>query len=121
MSWITDAAAAIGIGMLDHLLGLAAAAAVALITYAVQYATRRWEWADALISEERVQEEVESAVRYVQRHAEEYASKRGKRELEFPDYVEQAVEIIAERVPEAMRRAGLTRDAVRGWVEDALD
>jgi len=120
MDWIIDAITAIAAGLAEHLFELATAAAVAVAGYGVQVAKRRWDWADALVSEERVQEEVERAIRYVRRHAEEYTD-LAPDNIEGPEFVERAVDYIIERTPEAMERAGVTREAVRGWVEDALD
>lgn len=118
MDWITNAALALAAGVGDHLLDLAGAAIVAVAAYAARYAKEHWEWTDVLISEERVQEEARRAVDYLNRRAQKHTDPGP---FDGPEFVEEAVAFVVERTPKAMKRAGITEQAVREFVEDALD
>ena len=125
MEWIVNALLTAASGIAEHLVGLAAAA-IAGAAIALAAALRdRWEWLDALVSEEEVEKYLISAARYVKRHAKDYARRLGKEDLDAPDAAREIMEIVEREAPEALARAGLTRDAVRRWAEelaaDALD
>lgn len=121
MDWMIDGLMTAASGVLAHLIELAAAAIAAAALWGISTLRDRWDWVDALLSGEEVEEWIRRAVRYVQRHAEEYAEELGKEELDAPELVRLAVERVEKNAPKALARAGLSREAVVEWVEDELE
>ena len=106
--------------LLNHLVEILAVIITGLVGLGYRVLAKRFQWLDEMDGDKVVDEYVGKGIKWAKHQAKAWGKEHGEIDLNTPEAIDQVVNYVVKKAPDAMRKAGFgpedIRDKIIDWI-----